>query len=281
MIAYPFTKCHGAGNDFVLIDATAGLPLPPDLSAWARFLCDRRLGVGAEGLLLLLPGSTAPFRLRIFNADGSEPALCGNGAYCVACYIDARKARFDTLLLETGCGLISFRKIEEQIALRFPRPQILFPQLLVGTESVSVVNTGVPHAVVFVDALSKVDVEEQGRKIRYAPELGPEGANVNFVQHIAPSQIAVRTYERGVEAETLACGTGVAAAAWTALRLGKVVSNRVEVATRCHFQSMQYALSHTLLYSHLEQEESLEMVGSCAFVFEGTLSALSPVTSFA
>ncbi len=277
MIAYPFTKCHGAGNDFVLIDATSGILLPVDLSAWARCLCDRRQGIGADGLLLLLPSHSADFRMRIFNADGSEPSMCGNGAYCMACYIDERKAPFKTLLLETGCGGVSFRKIEGRIALLFPPPKILFWPLSLEGEVAYVVDTGVPHAVLWVDDLKAARVEELGRKIRSAEPLGPQGANVNFVQKIAPDQIAVRTYERGVEAETLACGTGVVAAALVALRLGRVMADRVEVFTRVDFQSMRNALSHQVLYSGSGGEERLEMLGSCVFVFEGILKRLSAI----
>lgn len=267
-----FIKCHGAGNDFVLIDATLGAPLPTDLSAWARRICDRRQGVGADGLLLLLPSPSADFRMRVFNADGSEPSMCGNGAYCIACYINERKAPFDALLLETGCGVISFRKIEGRIALLFPPPQILLWPLVIEEEIAYVVDTGVPHVVLWVDDLGAARVEEAGRRIRSAEPLGPRGANVNFVQQIAPSQIAVRTYERGVEAETLACGTGAAAAALVALRLGRVVTSSVEVFTRLDFRSMQNSLSHRLLYSGSEGEERLEMMGSCVFVFEGMLA---------
>jgi len=212
-----FTKMNGAGNDFVVVDNRA-LGLALSREAIAR-LCDRHRGVGADGLLAVEPsGSGADFRMRYYNADGGEAEMCGNGARCFA--------RFAARLLPHPPGSLSFDTPAGLIRATFPDGLVAIsmsephdhraPENLdvAGTvRTVHFLNTGVPHAVVFVEDVEAVDIARAGAALRWHPAFAPKGTNANFAQVVSPGHLVLRTYERGVEAETLACGTGVCAAA--------------------------------------------------------------------
>ncbi|MGC1478955.1 MAG: diaminopimelate epimerase, partial [Chthoniobacterales bacterium] len=213
-----FTKMNGAGNDFILLD-NRSKALSLSTSQIAR-LCDRHRGIGADGLLLVEPpaAGAADFRMRYYNADGGEAEMCGNGARCFSRY-GARllgETASSALSFETPAGVISASLLGEEVELAMSAPHSLAPSndltiegTLVSTHSI---NTGVPHAVVFVDDLELADVRTLGARIRHHEHFAPAGTNVNFVAKTEEG-IAIRTYERGVEDETLACGTGVVAAA--------------------------------------------------------------------
>lgn len=239
-----FAKMSGAGNDFILLDAALrqnGRPIPArlGLAALAKRLCDRREGIGGDGLIhLSLSGRGAP-RMRYFNADGSE-AFCGNGARCSAWWArqsGRTKTREFTLL--TLAGELRARIVgRERVAIRMPVVgAVSGPRsLLIGGRRLAVysVNTGVPHAVVEAADLRRFPVHEIGRALRRHPLFKPEGTNADFVA-FGRREIALRTYERGVEDETLACGTGAAAAALVGLHLEKCrppVSVRVKSGAR-------------------------------------------------
>lgn len=216
----PFWKMSGAGNDFVLLE---GLPKGRTGAALARKLCDRRFGVGADGLLILSRRGAA-IRLDYWNADGSA-AFCGNGSRCAAVWAAARGwAKGRAFELATNRGPLAARltgKGRAEVSMPAPRNLRLGRNLAVAGRVVHAhsVDTGVPHAVIFVPDAAKVDVEATGRLIRRHKAFGRAGANVNFVQ-MREQDLIVRTYERGVEAETLACGTGVVASAFVARVLG-------------------------------------------------------------
>jgi diaminopimelate epimerase len=214
-----FTKMNGAGNDFVLLDnLDRRLALG---SGQIAHLCDRHRGVGADGVLIVEPAANAAdgadFRMRYYNADGGEAEMCGNGARCFARYASRITGRKGALSFETPAGVIRAECEGENVRLAMSEPKHLTLdreiRLPGGSVIVHSVNTGVPHAVVFVEELDKTDVRGLGAALRYHAEFGPRGTNANFVQIIDPQTIAIRTYERGVEDETLACGTGVVAAA--------------------------------------------------------------------
>ena len=225
-----FSKMTGAGNDFVLVDNRA-LSLVLSRQRIAE-LCDRHFGVGADGLLAVEPGTAgADFRMRYYNSDGGEAEMCGNGARCFAQYlrhlgaVQGSRATFDTpagriTALYDGGG--------SEVAVNLTAPRDLRLREAVptsqGTLEISSVNTGVPHAVVFVPDVEKIDLPKLGSELRYHVAFAPKGTNVNFVQVTGPDSIRVRTYERGVEGETLACGTGVAASA--------ILSHLVQGVTR-------------------------------------------------
>ncbi|MCB1062005.1 MAG: diaminopimelate epimerase [Verrucomicrobiae bacterium] len=212
-----FTKMNGAGNDFVVLDNRDGsLELTKEQIAK---ICDRKNGVGADGLLVVeKPEERTNFRMRYYNADGGEAEMCGNGARCFARFANSLlEKKLDKMTFETIAGIISaeFDGENVRVGLSEPFDLELDNDLAVDGEllAISAVNTGVPHAVVFEEELDDVDVLRVGAAIRHHKYFEPKGTNANFVKILAPDHIAIRTYERGVEGETLACGTGVAACA--------------------------------------------------------------------
>ncbi len=209
-----FTKMNGAGNDFVVID-NRNLDKSLTKEQIAR-LCDRHRGVGADGLLAVEPAENgADVRFRYYNADGGEAEMCGNGARCFGRYT-ARLLGGDltSLTFETIAGTLRAELIGNEVRIDMSDPIDL--EMEAPVESVGPVhnlNTGVPHAVVFVDDLENCDIVKNGAGIRYHDHYAPNGTNANFVGVLAPDHLSVRTYERGVEGETLACGTGITACA--------------------------------------------------------------------
>jgi diaminopimelate epimerase len=209
-----FTKMAGAGNDFIVLEARKGL----NLKKLAVQACDRTNGIGADGLLVLDRSKKADFRMRIINADSSEAEMCGNGARCVAAYIVRnRKPKKKLFSIETVAGIILGEAKGEVAKVRLSNPKDYRAHIPISisgrTITVSYMDTGVPHVVVYVDHLEKIDVVKIGRMIRYHRQFKPRGTNVNFVEQLSRSLVRVRTYERGVEDETKACGTGSVAAA--------------------------------------------------------------------
>ena len=214
--AVRFWKLEGAGNDFLGLDGRAGgFKLKRQQIA---DLCDRRRGVGADGVLVVEKPKVrgADFRMRYYNSDGGEAEMCGNGARCFALLARAVSGRKGNVLrIQTQAGLVTLqiRGQEVQVSMTEPTKLRLGRKLVVAGRKVVVdfLNTGVPHAVLFVRSVRSIDVAKQGRAIRYHSAFAPSGTNVNFVEIGRGNRIHVRTYERGVEGETLACGTGVAA----------------------------------------------------------------------
>ena len=211
-----FTKMNGAGNDFVLLDNRAG-DLHLTREQIAR-LCDRHRGVGADGVLLLERATNgADFRMRYYNADGGEAEMCGNGARCFARFADRVTGPLQKLSFETPAGVIAAALEGETVTLRMSEPKDLRLNLKISAAGENFecdyIDSGVPHVVISVGDISKIDVRTLGSAVRHHPEFAPRGANANFLEKRGPDQIAIRTYERGVENETLACGTGVVASA--------------------------------------------------------------------
>ncbi len=241
----PFEKLHGNGNDFVLIDEYANVVVPEAMKPeFARLYCDRRFGIGGDGVLFLSKGEGGDLRMRLVQPDGSEAEMCGNGVRCVAKYAVDRGYAGEAFVVETGAGPVPVEAgydeddaFEATIGMPDPAfdrsgiPAIGDGEYLEEVDGLEVraVNTGVPHAVVFVEDLDGVDLDAVAPAIRRHPSF-PEGANVNFVQVTGPGSIRVRTFERGVEGETLSCGTGATASAAIAHRLG-LVGEPVEVET--------------------------------------------------
>ena len=214
--AVRFWKLEGAGNDFLGLDGRAGgFKLKRQQIA---DLCDRRRGVGADGVLVVEKPKVrgADFRMRYYNSDGGEAEMCGNGARCFALLARAVSGRKGNVLrIQTQAGLVTLqiRGQEVQVSMTEPTKLRLGRKLVVAGRKLAVdfLNTGVPHAVLFVRSVRSIDVAKQGRAIRYHSAFAPSGTNVNFVEIGRGNRIHVRTYERGVEGETLACGTGVVA----------------------------------------------------------------------
>ena len=211
-----FTKMNGAGNDFVVVDnRLLNHALTGDRIAR---LCDRHRGVGADGLLAVEPAEAgADFRMRYYNADGGEAEMCGNGARCFARFAGRLAGLTEKVSFETIAGTIVAEFVGDRVRLAMSEPRDIRMNLAlpVNGETVTAhfVNTGVPHAVVPVADLEAVPVAALGAAIRYHEAFAPRGTNANFMSPCGGDTIAIRTYERGVEAETLACGTGVVASA--------------------------------------------------------------------
>ena len=221
----PFWKMHGAGNDFILVDDRR-LVFPVQDSAYIARICHRRRGIGSEGLLLIQPSGTADFRMRFFNPDGSEVDLCGNGARCIARLAHELGAAPADMRFETAAGIVRAEILSPLVRLHLPPAKDWHLNLSITWKDsampIHFVNSGVPHAVNIVDDLTAVDVAGLGAFIRRHALFAPAGTNADFIQITGADSLAIRTYERGVEAETLACGTGIAAAALVAQRLGLV-----------------------------------------------------------
>lgn len=212
-----FWKMNGAGNDFVVIDnRDHSLDLTKEQIA---LLCQRQRGVGADGLLAVESAENgADFRMRYYNADGGEAEMCGNGARCFGRFVNFLSGeKLESTTFETIAGVIGAEFVGDQVRIALSPPfdkELNEPLELAGeTHTVHSVNTGVPHAVVFVDDLDGLDIRKMGAATRYHEHFAPAGTNANFVAIEGPGAIRIRTYERGVEDETLACGTGMAACA--------------------------------------------------------------------
>lgn len=231
----PFLKMSGSGNDFILIDHRKPLIPLERMKEFAQRVCRRRVSVGADGLIFIEPSSSVDFTWRFFNADGSEAEMCGNGGRCAARFAFLKGISGPRLTFETLAGRLTAEVSGKRVKLEMTKPHGLsLGQRLViegKEEAISSLNTGVPHAVMFVEDLEAIDVVRLGRAIRYHAHFAPRGTNANFVRLEDESHLSVRTYERGVEDETLACGTGTVASALIAAFQGKVKSP-VAVKTR-------------------------------------------------
>ncbi|GAB6192549.1 diaminopimelate epimerase [Desulfocastanea catecholica] len=237
-ITFPiaFEKMSGTGNDFVIIDnRTADIPLA-EQAEFARKICRRMFSVGADGLILIEKSALADFAWNFYNADGSVAEMCGNGSRCAARFAYRHKIAGRKMTIATLAGIVEAEispEEEDVVRVKMTKPFDfrLDISLQIGDEErpVAYVNTGVPHAVIFVQE-DDVPVKTWGRKVRFHQIFEPKGANANFVKLLPDGRLKVRTYERGVEAETMACGTGAVAAALFASLL-KGMDSPVEVVT--------------------------------------------------
>lgn len=235
-----------SGNDFVAVRLKAE---NQSLATLARKVCDRKFGIGADGLLTLEKSKRARLKMRIFNSDGSEAKMCGNGARCVALLTGKKK-----VLIETKAGIIASEvggnnvnpvkntialreknKISNVVKIKLTDPKGIkldIPLKVRRNMHINFINTGVPHVVIFTEGVDKFYIIGLARFIRYHKRFAPEGTNVNFVEVLDKDTIKVRTYERGVEDETLACGTGsVASALITATRYPLSPTRKINVHT--------------------------------------------------
>ncbi|MCS7065969.1 MAG: diaminopimelate epimerase [Fimbriimonadales bacterium] len=293
MSARLFFKLQGNGNDFVLLDALdathgwqGSAEETPDWSQWAVRLCDRRFGVGADGLLILERGERAPYRMRIFNPDGSEAEMCGNGIRCFAHYLLRRYApQAESLAIETGAGVRVVRRADEmgrmltvemgaprlarcEVPVRgepFDQPMLQEPVAVADTLlQLSAVNTGTPHAVLFTPDVQVFPLERLGPAIEHHP-LFPERANVQVAQVVRPDYAVVRTWERGAGA-TLACGTGACAVLVVGHLLG-LLERRATIR-----------MPGGELHIEWREDNQLLMTGPAVEVFEGRWLSEQPPT---
>jgi diaminopimelate epimerase len=214
-----FSKMSGHGNDFIILDNRLG----SNHSNWkecASQWCERHTSIGADGLLVIEPSAIADFRLRIFNADGSEAEMCGNGARCAARFAVEHGIADSFLSFETLAGIIKARVVHDRVSINLTDPSELRGEVTLNSGDSTLVlfpiNSGVPHVIIFRDCVIEMSADEVnkiGKYVRYHKVFEPNGTNVDFVEVMGPRLIRVRTYERGVESETMACGTGAVASA--------------------------------------------------------------------
>ena len=231
----PFYKMSGSGNDFILIDNRDGIVDDHYLNQLVVGACRRKMSVGADGLILVEDAQDVDFKWRFYNSDGSRAEMCGNGARCVSRFAFLEGITGKTLSFRTDAGLISAVVSNKQVKIKMTDPTDLGDEAFLNLGDTALaytaVNTGVPHAVIEVEDLAGVDVVTVGREVRNHPAFAPNGTNANFIQLENDGTLSIRTYERGVEDETLACGTGnVAAALVASLKHG--LESPVKLLTR-------------------------------------------------
>jgi len=224
-----FTKMVASGNDFVIIERSPqSIINSPQILA--RRICDRKFGVGADGLLLLGKSKIADVKMRIFNPDGSEAEMCGNGARCSALYVGRRNTG-----IETKAGIIQSQLERNNVKIKLTNPLNLKLDIPIKINKrnlkANFIDIGVPHAVIFVEGLNDIHVSDIGRAIRNHKRFAPRGTNVDFVEVLGKDLIGIRTYERGVEDETLACGTGSVASSLI-FALKTETGNKINVHTK-------------------------------------------------
>jgi diaminopimelate epimerase len=264
-----FVKMSGSGNDFILIDHRSGGLDESLLDRFVVGICRRRLSVGADGVILIESSQTADFRWRFFNADGSDADMCGNGARCAARLAHQLKICGSDVRFETGAGTVRAQVFGTRVKVGLTEPHSLRLEVPVSVDgrtlAVSSINTGVPHVVASTAQVDDLDVAVLGREIRFHPQFAPDGANVNFIcPNASGGGIAIRTYERGVEGETLSCGTGaVAGALVAALRFG--LASPVRVSTRS-------AETLTVFFRQRDgQFHDIHLEGEARFIYSGVI----------
>jgi diaminopimelate epimerase len=260
----------GTGNDFIIIDHRQHFLASVDLPEFARLVCRHKFSAGADGLILIEEDESEDFRWQFFNADGSKAEMCGNGARCAARFAYRLGIVKDTMRFRTMAGVIAAEIVGHGVKIKLTPPTNLQMErsLDLGelTKTVYSVNTGVPHVVCFVDDLASVPVTAWGKIIRYHEVYQPAGTNVNFVQ-AASNGLSVRTYERGVEGETMACGTGAVASALIATKIG-LSTSPVRVTTSGGDELLIYLESQ----GNSDQPE-VYLEGPAKIIYDGQLQA--------
>lgn len=252
-----FNKYEGAGNDFIIVNNTPSVIDHADHQLISR-LCDRRFGIGADGFILIEQREGYDFEMVFFNSDGYPATMCGNGARCAADFVMKNLTGRRNLKFLVGDGDHTASPAGDLIDL-----SINDVHDTIKTPDGIVVNTGVPHLVVFRDDVDKTDIVAEGRTLRHSPLYAPAGVNVNFVQ-VEGERLKLRTYERGVEDETLACGTGATASAIAAALSGKIVTNHAEVRVRGGVLHIAFKINEGTV-------TDIRLRGPATFVFSGEI----------
>jgi len=253
-----FYKYQGAGNDFIMIDNRT-LHFDKNNVQLINKLCDRKFGIGADGLILLENSTNYDFKMYYFNADGNESTMCGNGGRCIVAFANKLNIIQDKATFEAMDGLHYAELIRNDVKL-----QMMDVNFISEQKGYLFLNTGSPHHVTFQKNIDSIDVKNEGSKIRYGKLYKKEGSNINFVEQVDHNVFKVRTYERGVEDETLACGTGVTAVAIAAYQANKTTDKHLYLQT----------LGGMLEVSFEEEDSnyhSIYLKGSATFVFKGEI----------
>ncbi len=255
-----FYKYQGAGNDFVIIDNRKAI-FPKEDHRLIRRLCDRRFGIGADGLMLLEPSTLGEFRMLYFNADGMPGSMCGNGGRCMVSFARSLGLFEQVTEFEFNGDLYEARMEGDRVSLN-----MLDVESIDAFEEHVFLDTGSPHHVTFTDNLKETDVIGEGSRIRHGEPYNETGTNVNFVQQINENTFRVRTYERGVEDETLSCGTGVTAVALASFFLGKTGSHKVNIQTRGGDLEVEFSFDEDM-----DRFSQIVLSGPATFVFKGVI----------
>ena len=256
-IVIPFDKYQGAGNDFVIVDDRQNI-FDAARSELIRRLCDRRFGVGADGLILISLHDRADHEMRYFNADGKLGSMCGNGGRCAAHFALKHGIAGPQQRFMAYDGIHEAEVEGDTVRLRIS--DVTEFRLVEGNYFI---DTGSPHYVVFADGIDRIDVHAEGRRLRRSPLFAPGGTNVDFVETTGDG-LYVRTFERGVEEETLACGTGVTASAIAAVLKGQVEAGPVNVRVRGGNLKVDLEVRD-------ERITSIHLTGPATKVFEGSI----------
>lgn len=225
----------GSGNDFILIDNRNNVVDESGLTSFIRNVCRRKMSAGADGLILIEHSDSADFKWRYYNSDGGRAEMCGNGARCAARFVYLNKIAGSDMSFVTDAGIVHAQVRGAKVKVKMVDPSDFKEDYIIklkdGSLTVSSVNTGVPHVVITMDSIDDVDVFGIGREVRRHKKFAPAGTNVNFITRVKNGAFSIRTYERGVEDETLACGTGsIASALVTAFK--EKVDSPLNVVTR-------------------------------------------------
>ena len=257
-----FYKYQGTGNDFVLLD-NRGQNWEQKLKKKdIAFLCDRRFGIGADGLILLSDSKDHDFRMIYYNSDGNESSMCGNGGRCIVAFAQTMGVIGTQTTFDAIDGSHEARIENKQITLKMSKPS----GMRALGKDISWLDTGSPHYVRFQDqSIAEINVDKEGRQIRNSEAFREGGTNVNFVNILQDAKLRVRTYERGVEAETLSCGTGVTACAYAYHQAYPFTSPHIEVMTEGGKLEVKI--------DHFQQEnEAVYLIGPATYVFEGDMA---------
>ncbi|WP_418511889.1 diaminopimelate epimerase [Corallibacter sp.] len=254
-----FYKYQGTGNDFVMIDNRL-LQFDKTDAQHIAFLCDRRFGIGADGLILLENHTEYDFKMVYYNADGHESSMCGNGGRCIVAFAKQLEIISNKATFEAIDGL--HHAITENDTVKLQMQNV---STIKNHKSHLFLDTGSPHHVTLVEDLKSLDVKTEGSKIRYSNLYGKAGSNINFVKKISPDTFAVRTYERGVEDETLSCGTGVTAVALAMHYIGETEKNLINLEVEGGKLQVGFDITDS-------NYENIWLIGPANMVFKGVVS---------
>ena len=255
-----FYKYQGTGNDFVMIDNRQAT-FPVTNVKLIESLCDRRFGIGADGLILLENDTQADFKMVYFNSDGNQSTMCGNGGRCIVAFAKKLKIINNQAAFNAVDGLhYATIAVDESVSLQMKNVETINV-----TPKYVFLDTGSPHHVEMVSDLKNYDIKQNGAEIRYSTLYGKSGSNVNFVEQINENTFAIRTYERGVEDETLSCGTGATAVAIAMKKIGKTDSNDININVQGGNLSVSFTPMDTIF-------TNVFLKGPAKFVFEGVIS---------
>jgi diaminopimelate epimerase len=251
-----FYKYHGTGNDFIMVDNRADFFPKRNIKA-IKSLCDRRFGIGADGLILLEEDSETDFRMVYYNSDGNQSSMCGNGGRCIVAFANRLGIINDvaTFIATDGLHQASINKNEVSLQMKN------VSEVKIADDYVFL-NTGSPHHVQFVDDLKNYPVNQNGAAIRYGDLYGKYGSNVNFIKQISNKEFSIRTYERGVEDETLSCGTGATAVAIAMHSIGKTIEKNIKINVEGGKLSVHFEEKNGVY-------KNIFLTGPATFVFSG------------